>query len=181
MKKLVLLVALFLSLPASAMDKGKVKMGPISFKSVSNGSGSSVAAVSQADRIQITVGGSKGFNAGTLTIFLPSSAIDTLSKGDKFSVTSTGNDEVNSASIILLGTKSKVNRKTFSVSSTGVSSGNDSIGSGSLTVKGYDSNTKVLKFSLKAKVSPWTFSKNGTNTEKTNNLPVKANVVVTLP
>lgn len=168
---------------ANAKDNAVVKMGFVKFKTVSSGSSSSIAALSVSDKIQVTIGGSKGTSSGTLTVYLPSSFVSTLEKGDKLDVTSYGNETGDSALISLLGTKVKI--KGLSTTSTGISTGDDSTASGTLTVVKYDETTRELKFKLNAKLGNWTktvskgFAGSTSKVSKPTN--VVANVVVTLP
>ena len=176
---LLALSVLLLCSPVFAKDKAKVKFGFVGFKSVASGDGNSVAAVEQADRINITLGGAKGTVSGTLTVILPTNAVELLEKGTKLDITSTANEDVNQAVIVFQGQKTKING--LNTKTTGITSTDDTSATGTLTVVNYDSDTRELKFKLKAKASPWAKSTSNGNKDVSKAVPVRANVVVTLP
>lgn len=188
----ILMATILTTNAAFALDKAVVKMGPVSFKSISGKTGASLVAQQVGDQMQITIGGLKQkgrkISSGTLTVFLPMTAINAgLSKNQKFTVVTTDNDTGadNEAIILPLGTSTKI--KGLSSTTTSVTIGSeDSTGSGTLKLVKYNSETKELKFLLKGKVRPYskTVTK-GTDvtgpTDVNKNLVVKANVVITLP
>ena len=176
---LLALSVLLLCSPVFAKDKAKVKFGFVGFKSVASGDGNSVAAVEQADRINITLGGAKGTTSGTLTVIIPSSIVDTLAKGTKLDVTATGNEDTSQAVIVFQGQKTKDN--DLNTKTTGITSTNDTTANGKLTVVKYDSATKELKFKLNAKAGPWAKSTSKGNKDVSKPVPVRAAAVVTLP
>lgn len=159
MKKIFysLLALTLLVTPAFAKDKGVVKFSNIKFKSISGKSGSSVAATTIGDKIQITVGGTAGkkaISSGALTVFLDQDIIDSLEKGDTLDVSSTGDSvQDGTANVLFLGTKVKI--AGFSTKTSGAATNNDSEADGTFKVIKYDSDSKVLKFSIKANISPW--------------------------
>lgn len=181
----VLLLSLFfLAMPSMAANRAVVGLGVVKFKSTSGGE--SVVAANIADQIQITIGGSKGTSSGTLTVFLPQALVASLEKGTKLDVTSTGDEsDAEAVNIVFLGTKISINGTNSTT--TGVASNNDSQATGQFNVVQYDPETKELKFSLNAKVAPWTQQVTkgigGSPTTKEVSKPIKVNaqVVVTLP
>ena len=181
MKKIFCVLSVLLMCSAVfAKDKAKVKFGFVAYRSVSNSEGgNSVAAVQLADRINITLGGAKGTVSGTLTVILPTNAVELLEKGTKLDITSTANEDVNQAVIVFQGQKTKING--LNTKTTGITSTDDTSATGTLTVVNYDSDTRELKFKLKAKASPWAKSTSNGNKDVSKAVPVRANVVVTLP
>lgn len=186
MKKIFysLLALILLASPVIAKDKGIVKFSNIKFKSVSGKSGASILATTIGDKIQITVGGTAGtknISAGTFTVFLDADQIDDLEKGDTLEVSSTGDSvQDGTANVLFLGTKVKI--AGFSTKTTGAATNNDSEADGSFKVVKYNSETKELKFTINAKVSPWTQTNSNNSTEVvTKAAKLIAAVVVTLP
>ncbi|MDA0772951.1 MAG: hypothetical protein O3C63_08415 [Cyanobacteria bacterium] len=112
---------------------------------------------------------------------LVSDLIDTLEKGDRLDVSATGDSvQDGTANVLFLGTKIKING--FNSSTTGAATNNDSEATGSFKVVKYDSETKELKFTINAKVSPWTQTNSDNSTEVvTKAAKLIAVVVVTLP
>lgn len=186
MKKIfysLLALTLFTS-PVLAKDKGVVKFGSIKFNSVSGKSGASILATTVGDKVQITIGGTSGtrtISAGTFTVFLDSDLIDTLEKGDTLDVSATGDSvQDGTANVLFLGTKIKING--FSSSTTGAATNNDSEATGTFKVVKYDPDTKVLNFTINAKVSPWTQTNSDNSTKVvTKAAKLIAVAVVTLP
>lgn len=179
------LLALTLTLsPVLAKDKGVVKFSNIKFKSISGKTGSSIAATTVGDKVQITIGGTAGtksVSSGTLTVHLDQSSIDEFDKGTQLDVSSTGDSvQDGTAYVLFLGTKIKISG--FSSSTTGAATNNDSEADGSFKVIKYNPDTKELKFAINAKVSPWTRT-NSDNSQDEVSKAAKLNVVatVTLP
>lgn len=186
MKKIFysLLALVLLGSPVLAKDMGVVKFSDIQFKSVSGKSGASILAATIGDKVQITVGGTSGtrtISAGTFTLFLDSDLIDSLEKGDTLDVSSTGDTiQDGTANVLFLGTKIKI--AGFSSSTTGAATNNDSEANGTFKVIKYNSDTKVLKFSVNANISPWTKTNTNNSTEVvTKAAKLTAVVEVTLP
>jgi hypothetical protein len=180
--KLKILFALvftsFLMKPAFAADKGVAKVGPVPLKSVSNGEGgSSVAATLLGNTYQISLGGAIGLSSGVVSIYLPSNTV--FEKGQTFDVTSSGDEVTGSANILFLVQKTKI--KGSSAVVTSYSTSNDSQATGTLKVVAYNPETKELKITLTAKLSPYIRTINLAAKTITKPIPVNANIVVTLP
>jgi len=178
MKKIfyAFMALVLLSTQAFAADKAKVKVGPAKFVAKQ-----AIVAAQQGAFINITMGGSKGLSSGSLTILVPSDF--SPSKGDKFGVFSLVGEEAasNPDELAVSFSATKIKRKGLSVSSTSYAEAADTVTTGSFTVKSYDPETKVLKFNLKAKASPYTFNKGASNETSSKKFVIKAQGVVTLP
>ena len=153
MKKLLVLVLLLLNLPVLADNKATVKFGPIQYVSTTG-----AVANDFAEDVIITLGGNKGTTFGTLEITLDSSEVAQLKKGFELGVASVGDDSEgdSSVSLTLLGASIKI--KGTSTTTTGYASNNDSTAEGKFKVVDYNPSTKVLKFTLSAKLNPYTLT-----------------------
>ena len=120
------------------------------------------------------MGGSKATNSGALTVLIPADLVP--AKGDVIEVFSLIGEE---AAIGFTATKIKV--KGTSVSATSYAGAAETVTTGKITVKSYDPETKVLKFNLKAKASPFTQTKGTEIGTSTKNFVIKAQGVITLP
>jgi hypothetical protein len=173
-----LLLTGFLIQPAFAADKGTVKVGPVSLKSViSSEGGTTIAATLIADTYQISLGGAVGLSSGVVSVYLPSDTVFT--KGQEFDVTSTGDEVTGSANLLFLVQRTQI--KGSSAVITGYSTDSDSEATGKLKVVAYNPETKELKFTLSAKVAPYVRTVNLASKTITQPIQVTANIVVTLP
>jgi hypothetical protein len=181
MKKLLVLVLLLLNLPVLADNKATVKFGPIQYVSTTG-----AVANDLAEDVIITLGGNKGTTSGTLAITLDSSEVAQLEKGLELGVASVGDDSEgdSSVSLTLLGTSIKI--KGTSTTTTSYASNNDSTAEGKFKVVDYNPSTKVLKFTLSAKLNPYTLTTSKLGQAGENKIVEKAMAVsvkaeITLP
>ena len=183
-KFLAILLTTFLTLPAFAADKAKIKVGPAKASVKAGGQTGSLAAQSQGDFINILIGGvSKSGASATLNILLPADA--TLEQGTEIEVFSTigeeSADNPGEAAVSFTAVKSK-GTKVLTLSDAA-----ETVTTGKIKVKAYDPETKELKFSIKAKAKPVNQNKvslkNPTGGNETVNkaVPIKGQVVITLP
>ena len=188
MKKIIsaCLMLILTTVPCLAADKATFQVGPVTLKSTSSGGSDSVAAAMLGNFLNITIGGTKGSSAGTLTLLIPSSEIANFTKGYTLNVKSFENDAGSGNEAVVSFLVTKIQIKGFSSTSTSYTTDSDSIGSGTLKVASYDAETKTLKFNLNGKINPYIVSKSKlgeTPDTNTVNKPiaVKATVIVTLP
>jgi len=178
---LIVALACFAAMsPAMAADKAVVKVGSVQYKTTSSDGNSSIIAAEQANFVNITIGGSKGFNSGTVTLLVPSSELANPTKGQEISIFGTGNDADNSVLVFLV---TKIQGLSGSV---GFSSNNDTSITGDLKVVSYNSATKELKFTVKAKASPYSqvttkFGGSSTTKDISKSIAISISGVVTLP
>ncbi len=180
MKKFILSMAfvLFLASPAMAANKAKVKAGPVKLTAKDG-----VIAANQGNFINITIGGAnKKGNSVLLSIAIPNDV--ELTKGTSIGLFDllgeTDDDNPGEASYGFFATKVKT--KGSSQTSTSYANAAESVTTGKLKVKSYDPETKVLKFNMTAKSSPYTFNKNAAgNKTSDKKFKTKIQAVVTLP
>lgn len=187
MKKIfgLLILSLLVLGPVSAKDKAVIKVGSVSLKSTSSGDSDSVAGASQGSFINVSIGGTKGVSAGTMTILFPSSELANFTKNYTLDLKGPANDgsSTKEALVTFLVTKTKVNGLNSTV--TGYASVNESVGSGTMKIISYNSDTGELKFTVNGSVNPYSQSKTKlgqTPQSSTVNkaIKVQANVTVTI-
>lgn len=177
MKKFIYTLIALIAIASPALaDKAKIKLGPAKLVAKD-----AIAAVVQGNFINLTMGGVKGQNSGTLTLLIP--ADETFEKGSTIEVFSLvgETDDDNPGEIALGFTATKIKVKGLSVSSTSYAEAAETVTTGKLKVKSYNPDTKVLKFNLSAQASPYTQNKGDGNNTISKNFKIKAQASVTLP
>lgn len=167
---------LLLSAPAFAADKAKLKVGGA--KGVAK---EGIAVAQQGSFINISMIGAGKKGGATVTILVPSNF--SPQKGEKYELFSLIGQKAsdNPGKLALTGSGTKVKGRNGLTYTTA----EDSIATGNLTVKSFNPDTKELKFTINAKMSPFTIAKaglSGTKIKTSNkNMPVKVQAIVTLP
>ena len=173
----LLLTLVICASPALAMDRAKVKVGPAKFKTKEG-----IVAGAQGEFINITAGGGASKGSGSITVLVPANFAP--EKGQSFDLFSLAGEKAeDNPDALALGfsaTKTKIKGAT-NVSSISYAEAAETDTTGKLKVKSYDPETKVLKFTIKAKASPFTVNKGDGNETVEKALKIKALVVVTLP
>lgn len=164
MKNLIAVLAfVFMLQPVMADNKATVKFGPVQFVA-----GSGAVANYSGENLVITLGGNKGTTSGSVAIILEPSEVDQLEKGLNLGVASVDDDADGDSAVMLTLLGSVVKVRGTSATTTSYSSNNDSTAEGKFKVVGYNPDTKVLKFTLSAKLNPYTLSSSSLGQPATN-------------